>query len=177
LRFLGFRSRILFRHRDLDLGCDAEYHVLTFLEKELGIYIDSFEYRYQDIKDLVQNCLRSNDLEPGRSKNLLSPSTPSPKIGGKDSAAFSGTSTLRSSSSQNQSRPKYQLDSESPTASLLTPMTSRLNRYSHSDEMFSTSERYSEEHEMRPVSGESPCPIRDLFESEAGTSERIGTMK
>lgn len=64
---LGFTCTYRFRHRDLDLECDAKYHVLRYLETELGIFLDSFEYKDQDIADLMQ-CL-CNDLETARGNN------------------------------------------------------------------------------------------------------------
>lgn len=90
-----FGRRIDFRvnHRDLDLNCDARYHVERYLEKN-GIYLEMFEYKYEDIKDLVRHCRGSRDIECANDERI-----PLMRVGSKDDAGWemSGDSTRASS--------------------------------------------------------------------------------
>ena len=61
----GHRINIRLPHRDFDLECNAKYHIERYLDKE-GICLDTFEYLYEDIEDIVERCRdRSGDLEYG----------------------------------------------------------------------------------------------------------------
>jgi hypothetical protein len=65
----GIKIPYRVQHTDLDLSCNATYHVERYLE-EKDIYLDMFEYKYEDIKDLLKDCRGAGDIE-----SLLSPET------------------------------------------------------------------------------------------------------
>lgn len=58
-------------HDDLDLKYDAKYHVERYLEKK-GIYLEMFEYKYEDIEDLVRHCREPRDIEYGITEEMIS---------------------------------------------------------------------------------------------------------
>ena len=111
-----FGRRIDFRvdHRDLDLNCDAKYHVERYLEKK-GIYLEMFEYKYEDIKDLVRHCRGSRDIECGIDEII-----PLTRVGSKDDAGWemAGDSTGASGRSSSSGS----LESSSQQAANLEPL-------------------------------------------------------
>jgi hypothetical protein len=85
--------KLRFRHRDLDLRYNARYHIERYLEIE-GIFLDCFQYKYEDISFLVDRfrCeTQGEDLErghlfPGPLHHSKSSSEPTPSSGSNLSA-------------------------------------------------------------------------------------------
>jgi len=84
------------------MECNVKYHIERYLDSK-GIHVDILEYKFEDIRDLVQQC-RLGDVEAGRqipaaeehARVTNVPTTP-PQTGTVPSASYSGSTAYSSS--------------------------------------------------------------------------------
>ena len=115
--------------------------MLRYLESELDIYIDAFEYKYEDIKDLIQGL--NADLEVGSSCILQGTSSNSNLSAGRRQRPLIFSSPPLPQGSRSTSG--------TSTAPALSPTTPRTQGYGSSDRRSLRSELTHESHELDPL--------------------------